>query len=226
MDDSDILAIDDDISSPSNERKPTNAEWVDDVFTASPPLRLIYLEAKTDHPLLFESRELATIVSFVEPLVEHFARDGLTREDCFDALTMQPQLLLRKPSQVIADIEKVFKHFDAEPPARAAYLLALTEHPALLRVPPSAMIASIETLNATQLPENGQPSITLPLGECEHTLPEDAARKHNAAIFAYQEQFAYPPSPVQQTPGTLIDRAVIQQVERAMARRSGRTASG
>ena len=224
MDESEIDDADDETPPAMDKRQMTNDEWVEDVFTADPSLRLCYREAKINYPHLFEGRELATIVSFVEALAQHFARDALTREDCFDALAVQPQLLLRKPSQVISDVETVLTHFDAETPARAAYLMNPIEHAVLFRVSPSAMIASIEMLNAVEVAPALQPGVLLPTGDDGFTLPKgsEADGDNHLAIPSQAGGPATVPL-AQETPGTLIDRPLIHQLGRVLAR-SGRAA--
>jgi hypothetical protein len=77
-------------------------------------------------------------------VVGHFARDGLTRSDYFEALAAEPWLLLQKPATVIDNRETVMDHYAADQLMRSDYVQAAVDQPILFRRPPEAVIATIE----------------------------------------------------------------------------------
>src|ERR1017187_7640655 len=91
-----VTGLRDIVGQPGHRQTKSNAEWVRQQFDADPAMRRDYCQAAVMHPQLFQNDE-GTIISNVEAVVGHFARDGLTRSEYFKALAAEP-LLLRQTS--------------------------------------------------------------------------------------------------------------------------------
>jgi hypothetical protein len=79
-----VTGLRDFVGQPGHRQVKSNVEWVRQQFDANPTMRREYLQAASMHPDVFQNDE-ATILSNVEAAVGHFARDGLTRSDYFQA---------------------------------------------------------------------------------------------------------------------------------------------
>ena len=122
-----------------------NLAWARRQSEGNPAMRRDYLQAAARHPHVFQTDD-ATIVSHVETVVSHFAKDGLTRPDYFKAVAAEPGLLLQKPATVINNLEKVMDHYAADQLMRSDYLQAAVDQPILFRTPPENIIATIEAM--------------------------------------------------------------------------------
>jgi hypothetical protein len=102
-----------------------------------------YAQAAVLHPHLFQN-DRDNMVSHVEAVVSHFARDGLTRSHYFKALAAEPLLLRQKPQSIVRNIEAVMDHYAANQPMRNEYLQAAVDQPVLFRTSPETVVAGIE----------------------------------------------------------------------------------
>ena len=124
--------------------RPAGAEaWVRSQYEANPAMWPDYLQAAIRQPHLFQNGT-ASVMSHVEPVVSHFARDGLTRPDYFKVVASEPQLLLQKPADVIRNLETVMDHYAADQLMRSDYVQAAVDQPILFRTRPEAVVATIE----------------------------------------------------------------------------------
>jgi hypothetical protein len=104
--------------------RPAWAEaWARQQYDANPAIWPDYLQAAIRQPHLFQNGT-ASVMSHVEPVVSHFARDGLTRPDYFKAVAAEPQLVLQKPADVIRNLETVMDHYAADQLIRSDYVQA------------------------------------------------------------------------------------------------------
>ncbi len=90
----------------------------------------------------------------LEPVVRHFAGDGLTINDMMDAARKRPQLLTHKSETIIKKIEAVTNHFRADGMTVADYFNAMRETPAILFQKPERIIGNIESV-ATHFKADG-----------------------------------------------------------------------
>ena len=101
----------------------------------------------------------AGIAIHVEPVVKHFASDGLTREGYFKAVAAEPRLLLQKPDVVISNIEKVMDHYAADKPMRTEYLQAAVRQPELFGMTAEVAIGAIQAeADKREAPERAHPA--------------------------------------------------------------------
>jgi hypothetical protein len=94
-------------------------------------------------------------------VVGHFAKDGLTRRDYFNAMAADQRLLLQKPATVIANVEARMDRYATDPVMRRDYLRAAVAQPALFRTRPESVFATIEAA-ANRLEAQGFTSSDLP----------------------------------------------------------------
>lgn len=120
-----------------------HAAWVRQQFDADPTMGPDYMQAAVQHPHIFQSGDAAILIH-VEPVVRHFAKDGLTRGEYFKAVAAEPRLLLQKPATVIRNLETVMDHYAADQLMRSDYVQAAVDQPILLRTRPEAVIANID----------------------------------------------------------------------------------
>ncbi len=105
---------------------------------------------KEDKKLIADSyKEYKEIVKekFYEhcaPVIEHFAKYGLTRENYLKAATGAGQLFYNKPEKIIANIEGVYNHFKDKGLKLEDYLKAAVARPELFCHKPKTIIANIE----------------------------------------------------------------------------------
>lgn len=129
---------------PETVQTKSNADWLREQYNADPHMWRDYLQATARHPHLFQVKDSVAIAIHVEPVVQHFARDGLTREAYLKAVAADPQLIHQKPSAVIGNIEQVMDHYAADQAMRTDYLQAAVRQPELFQMTPDTAIATIK----------------------------------------------------------------------------------
>jgi hypothetical protein len=76
-------------TAPGDAQAKRNAAWDRQLFQADKHMGPDYVRAAARHPHLFQN-DRAAIVSHIEPVVRHFASDGLTRNRASQAVDVDP----------------------------------------------------------------------------------------------------------------------------------------
>jgi hypothetical protein len=171
------------LTSPGQRQQATNAEWLLERYNADPAMWRDYLQAAARHPHLFQLNESPAIAGHIEPVVAHFAADGLTRQDYFRAVAAEPLLLRQKPDTVINNLETVMTHYAANLPMRREYLQSAIAQPELFGTQPSQVFAAVEA-EADRLEGEGisltcsEPStrVNHPVLSCSHAAAQGLRR--------------------------------------------------
>jgi hypothetical protein len=127
---------------PERVRNALRPLLVDDALVESTALKIQRMMAFNWH--FAEHSSFFNFEGKVGRVVDHFACDGLTRDDYLRAAVRRITLFFQKPETLIANIEGVTNHFQAHGLTRRDYLGCALAQPQLFYQKPRTLISNIE----------------------------------------------------------------------------------